>query len=140
MIQKIVVAGFLCERGRVLLARRALGKAIAPGEYHLPGGHVEFGEEVPAALARELREELGAAVEVLDPYFTFSYLTPPETHTIGVVCLARLLTPPEGLAFDPRETAETAWAEEGELTRYLSPESHNYRAALLGFRLASRER
>ena len=35
-------AAFLHDRGEVLLAKRAASKAIAPGKYHLPGGHVEF--------------------------------------------------------------------------------------------------
>jgi 8-oxo-dGTP diphosphatase len=134
MQQKIVAAAFLCHHDRVLLARRALDKSIAPGDYHLPGGHVEFGEAIAAALAREIREELGIGIEVREPYFTFSYLTLPDTHTIGVVCTARLLDPPERIVVDPRETAGIVWVTEGDLLRYLSAESHNYRAATAGFR------
>ncbi len=47
--------------GRVLLAQRPSGKAYA-GYWEFPGGKVEPGESLEAALARELHEELGIVV------------------------------------------------------------------------------
>jgi 8-oxo-dGTP diphosphatase len=44
--------------GRVLLAQRPAGKAMA-GLWEFPGGKVEPGETPEAALIRELEEELG---------------------------------------------------------------------------------
>jgi 8-oxo-dGTP diphosphatase len=57
-----VVLGALVRDGHVLLALRRADKRAYPGVWDLPGGEVEAGESEPAALARELREELGVEV------------------------------------------------------------------------------
>jgi 8-oxo-dGTP diphosphatase len=51
------------ERGEVLLIRRA--RPPRQGEWSLPGGKVEFGESLRAALLREVLEETGLHVEIL---------------------------------------------------------------------------
>jgi 8-oxo-dGTP diphosphatase len=57
---RVVVGAVLRDAyGRVLAARRE-----RPAGWELPGGKVEPGETEPAALVRELREELGITVEV----------------------------------------------------------------------------
>lgn len=58
-----VVGAALVERGRVLLTRRSARMSM-PGKWEFPGGKVEAGEEPRPALAREVAEELGIAVEV----------------------------------------------------------------------------
>ena len=49
------------ERGLFLLSRRLPGKHLE-GFWEFPGGKVKPGEAVEAALARELREEIGVEV------------------------------------------------------------------------------
>ena len=59
-----VVAGALFDAaGRVLIAQRPAGKHLA-GRWEFPGGKLAEGEGLEAALARELREELGVVVDV----------------------------------------------------------------------------
>ncbi len=59
-----VAVGVLIDgRGRFLLTSRPAGKVYA-GWWEFPGGKLERGESVVAALARELHEELG--IDVVD--------------------------------------------------------------------------
>lgn len=60
-ITEVVAAVLTRPDGRVLLAQRPPGKAYA-GYWEFPGGKVEPGEALDAALARELQEELGIAI------------------------------------------------------------------------------
>jgi 8-oxo-dGTP diphosphatase len=57
----VVAAALIGSDGRILLQRRAAGRAMA-GLWEFPGGKVEPGERPEAALVRELDEELGIAV------------------------------------------------------------------------------
>ncbi len=58
-----VAAGILLDsEGRYLLGQRPEGKPYA-GYWEVPGGKIESGESVFAALKRELQEELGIDIE-----------------------------------------------------------------------------
>jgi len=59
-----VVCGVIKDAdGRILACRRGEGRHLA-GLWEFPGGKVDAGESPEAALARELEEELGVAVDV----------------------------------------------------------------------------
>lgn len=57
----VVAAALIDAEGRVLLAQRPAGKSMA-GLWEFPGGKLAPHETPEAALARELREELGIRV------------------------------------------------------------------------------
>lgn len=63
-----VAAGVIVDRGRVLLGFRHPSRAAFPSVWDLPGGHVEPGESPRRALQRELREELGIAAVIDEPW------------------------------------------------------------------------
>ena len=58
------IGGVLIDRGRTLLIRR--GSEPLRGEWSIPGGTLEIGESLQQGVARELLEETGIAVRVLE--------------------------------------------------------------------------
>jgi ADP-ribose pyrophosphatase YjhB (NUDIX family) len=63
------VGGVVVHRGRVLLIRR--GSEPLKGEWSIPGGMVELGEDLAEAARRELKEETGLEVEPLEVLTVF---------------------------------------------------------------------
>lgn len=98
--------------GRVLLARRPEGKALA-GLWEFPGGKVQDGEAPEATVIRELREELAIDIteSCLAP-FAFASHRYPDFHLLMPLYLCRVWRgtpqPQEGQALKwlrPREMA-----------------------------------
>jgi 8-oxo-dGTP diphosphatase len=60
---QLAVSGVIFRDSKVLLVRRA--RSPGKGFYSLPGGRVEFGESLHAALHREVDEETGLRIEIV---------------------------------------------------------------------------
>ena len=85
----VVAVALLDSDGRVLIAQRPPGKAMA-GLWEFPGGKIEAEESPEDALVRELREELGIAVKppCLAP-FTFASHTYDAFHLLMPLYICR---------------------------------------------------
>jgi len=80
-------AVILFEGGVVLIQR---DRPPYAGCYALPGGFVEIGEGVEAAVIREAREEIGLEIELLGLVGVYSDLgRDPRGHVVSVAFLAR---------------------------------------------------
>jgi 8-oxo-dGTP diphosphatase len=91
----VVVAAVIEEDGCFLVTRRLAGTHLA-GLWEFPGGKVDPDEQHDAALKREIREELGADVDVRDLMLHTSHQYPEKTVALYFYG-CRLLGPPQPL-------------------------------------------
>ncbi len=113
----VVAAALIDADGRVLLAKRPLGKELG-GLWEFPGGKIKPGETPEAALIRELREELAIDVPVrcLAP-LTFASHTYEAHHLLMPLYACRNW---EGEA-EPQEGQTIAWVRKEQLRHYPMP-------------------
>ncbi|MEA3109713.1 MAG: 8-oxo-dGTP diphosphatase, partial [Gammaproteobacteria bacterium] len=104
----VVAAAVTDTDGRVLIAQRPPGKHLAGG-WEFPGGKLEPGEARAAGLARELREELGIAIQNPRPLIRVRHTYPSGEVLIDMWVVKSYSGEPRGL--------------DGQALRWLSQEN-----------------
>ena len=66
MRQRTIVCPIIQNDGAYLLCKMADDRGVFPGQWALSGGGMEPGETMEQALRREIREELGDALEITE--------------------------------------------------------------------------
>lgn len=92
----MVAAAVIDARGRVLIAQRPSGKHLA-GMWEFPGGKVEPGESRVDALRRELKEEIGIAIEKPRPLLRLKHSYSYGDVLLDVWVVRRYRGEPRGL-------------------------------------------
>jgi 8-oxo-dGTP diphosphatase len=119
------VGGVIIVDGRALLIRR--GSEPLLGQWSIPGGTLELGESLQQGVARELLEETGIEVRVLELIEVFDriYAGPPgapldpaarpKFHYVIVDYLCERIS---GEARAASDVTDVAYASEDELERF----------------------
>ena len=113
-VQGLVVVAYAIARdrgGRVLLVRRA-----DDGNWELPGGRVEVGETISAAVRREVFEEAGITIALTgvsgiysDPAHIVVYPIEGARQQVAVCLHARVVRAGEQPRPDGDETTAASW-------------------------------
>jgi 8-oxo-dGTP diphosphatase len=117
----VAVGAVIVDGARVLLVKR--GQEPLKGQWSLPGGAVETGETLHAALMREVREEtcleveVGPVVEVLDS-IRLDADGRPEYHYIIIDYACRVRADTSSLAACGSDAAAVEWVDTAHLERY----------------------
>jgi ADP-ribose pyrophosphatase YjhB (NUDIX family) len=113
----LCVGGVVIDRGRVLLIRR--GKEPLKGEWSIPGGMLELGEEIGAAVKRELKEETGVEVEPLECILVFDRVTREKGRVkYHYVVLDYLCRKKRGKPRPGSDVTDAEWARREDLPKY----------------------
>jgi 8-oxo-dGTP diphosphatase len=119
------VGGVLIENGKTLLIRR--GSEPLLGQWSIPGGTLELGETILEGVAREMLEETGIVVRVLDLIEVFERINPfepaetrppdvrPRFHFVIVDYLCEKIS---GEAKAGGDAVDAAYATEEELPKF----------------------
>lgn len=106
---------------KVFLPKRAATKKFLPGVYEIPGGHIDFGENIVTGLKREIMEEFGMNIAVGDPFAVFDYTNHVKgSHSLEVVYFARFTDPIKKIAIDSEDHETYGWFGEVDLPSILS--------------------
>ena len=121
------MGGVVVHEGRALLIRR--GSAPLQGEWSIPGGMLELGETLSEGVVRELAEETGLVVSVVDLIEVFERIFPAPPNADGspgdaarpqyhFVILDYLCEMQGGTLAAGSDALDFAWAREEELVKF----------------------
>jgi A/G-specific adenine glycosylase len=108
----VAVVGVIERDGRILIQRRP-EEGLLGGLWEFPGGKVRPGESLPAALTRELEEEIGAKPKAVRPFMTVDH-----SYTRFLVTLHAFTC---GLRSDPPPDPNRRWVRPAGLRAYPFP-------------------
>ena len=124
-MREIVVSAAVIEHEDAFLLTRRAADTHLGGRWEFPGGKVEPGETVDAALVREIGEELGCAVQVGSLLLTTRHAY-PDVHVELHFFSARLVGEPS-----PQLGQEMQWVARAQLALLPLPEADADLVALL---------
>lgn len=110
-----VVAALIRRSDQILITQRPGGVHLA-GLWEFPGGKVEPGESLEAALQREIFEELGVKIRVNDEFFTVEHDYPTKSVRVHFFNCTILEGRPTAI-----EVAEIRWVRLQALDNYPFP-------------------
>jgi len=134
---------------KVFLPRRAATKKFLPNKFELPGGHIDFGENIVERLKREIMEENQMQIQVGDPYSVFDYINKIKgSHSVQANYFAVFIDPIDQIQINPEDHSEFFWFSKEDVVRRrdeIVPEQHlvphgydddpEYLAIIRGFEL-----
>jgi mutator protein MutT len=95
--------------GRLFLSRRGPLAKNERGLWEFPGGSVEFGETLAAALQREMGEEYGIQIAVGELLDVVDHILPDEgQHWVSPTFLCRIVSGKPAI-MEPDKCAEIGW-------------------------------
>lgn len=101
---------------KVFLPKRADTKKFLPSVFELPGGHIDFGEDMVEGLVREVKEEFSADIAVGDPFYVFTYTNEVKgSHSIEVIYFGKFTSDFNSIMINPEDHSEYRWFAENEL-------------------------
>ena len=111
-----VAVGVILDASQAVLISRRAADAHQGDLWEFPGGKVERGEDVLAALSRELQEELAIAVSATEPLLEIEHDYGDKAVLLDVHVVTRFENTPRAMENQPLR-----WVPASELANYAFP-------------------
>ncbi len=105
-------AVIVSEKGLILVIKRAGDETHLENLWDVPGGRFNYGEKPQEGLKREVREEAGLEVKIVEPVKSWTFMRDSGEQVFGTTFLCE----PEGLEVElGEEHTDFQWVEKEEL-------------------------
>lgn len=109
------------DKGELFLSKRSMNAKNERGCWETPGGSVEFGETLEQAVKREMKEEYGLNIEILEQFPASDHLIPKEhQHWVATTFLARPRKGQTPKIMEPEKCDAIGWFPLDKLPKPLS--------------------
>jgi 8-oxo-dGTP diphosphatase len=103
---------------KVFMPKRADTKKFLPSVHELPGGHIDYGEDIIDGLKREIKEEVDMDIDILDIFDAATYVNEIKgAHAIQVTYFANFVGDITNIVFNPEDHSGYSWVQENEIDR-----------------------
>lgn len=109
----VAVHALIKKDNKFLITKRSISNDYMPGLWDIPGGTIKFGENIMAALGREVKEETNLIVRPQRILHCYGYLSNSSRHQFQLVYLCDYVN--GKIQLNPREHSEFRWVGISEL-------------------------
>lgn len=104
-----VGAAIFNDEGKLFITKRGKKAKNERGKWEIPGGGVEFGETFEQAIKREIMEEHGIEIEILELLGICDHIIPKEKqHWVSPTFICKIVTG-EPRIMEPDKCEEFGW-------------------------------
>ncbi len=109
------------DKGELFLCQRSKDATNEKGCWEVPGGKVNFGETLQDAVKREIQEEYGVDIEIIEQFPAANHLIPAEKqHWVPTTFLAKIKQGQHPKILEPHKCSAFGWFALDKLPEPLS--------------------
>ena len=109
------------EKGELFLAKRSKNTKNEKGFWETPGGSVDFGENLEQAVKREIKEEYGIDIDLIEQFPAADHIILKENqHWVATTFLAKIRKNQVPKILEPDKCDEIGWFKLNKLPKPLS--------------------
>ena len=95
--------------GKMFMSKRGMAARNEAGKWEFPGGALEFGEGLEETIKREIKEEFGMEIEIVNQLEPFNHLISEEKQHWVALCFVAKIISGVPTIMEPEKSAAIGW-------------------------------